>query len=81
MYEEIRIQGVRRHALEQRLHADAMRQLKTKVDRKTYFEFVWFLCVCILYIVILLDEEGDLDWQYQFFFIEQLITIFIFLSI
>ena len=53
----------------------AMRQ---SAETKICIEFVWFALVWTLYIYILNDVDY-LDWRYNFFFIEQICTILVFL--
>ena len=56
----------------------AMQQSK---ETKICIEFVWFALVWTLYIFILNEVEEPLDWRYNFFFIEQICTILVFLIV
>ena len=56
----------------------AMQQSK---ETKICIEFVWFALVWTLYIFILNEVDEPLDWRYNFFFIEQICTILVFLIV
>ena len=53
--------------------------MQQSAETKICIEFVWFSLVWTLYIYILNDVYEPLDWRYNFFFIEQICTILVFL--